>query len=339
MIDFVTIHAYDLDKNKLLNNDKFDFNIIINKKTGDVKTYFATHSDISIIINRDRKYITFKGSLHKYYHGNNYSQFTFSDFIHCIKKLKNEFGILSDNARIKRFEFGVNIYPSITPNSITERTIAYKRERFCQMQKGRIGGILGIYCDLDRFKIKIYDKGKHYSLKQNVLRFEIVVKKMVQMHKVWSINVHTLQDLCSRSIWQKLLFILLETYDHILIDEISNEEILNIKERRLYLRYRNSDGFKRAQRNLHRNTFGNQVNRFKKLQSGVGTGLKRIIRLLIEKTVNHLRIKNGADAPLNNNNQTDHNEEIYSANAQLDNIVHLHQNRLKHSEFSTLTLK
>lgn len=326
MIDYVRIEAYGLKKERFLKDAKFDFEVSTNFKTKKVNSYYCTYKDIRIKINNDYPFITFVGSLHKYYCGNNYSQFSFSDFLECIDRLQADFGIIPKQTNLKRIEFGVNIYPDLEVENISERIIAYKRSRFCQMEKGKVRGSIGIHCDMDRFKIKIYDKAKHYSLQENILRYEIVVKKMVQMHKVWKLNVKTLKDLSNKSVWIRLSQILLKTFDKILLDQIFEEKLLSTKEHLLYLRYRNSDSFTRTIGEIPRSTFNNQVSKFKELQTKYGTDLKTCVKDQIYKSAEWLVFENSTHAQAKPEELKSDLEKAYGTYAQLDNIVHFYQN-------------
>jgi len=322
MIDYVRIYAYGLDTNKLLNDKRFNFLFHGEMQTGEMTAYTGTWRDMVIVVNPQRDYVILKGSLHKYFHRQNFNQFTLFDFINCLELLRKDFGVVPDNCFLRRFEFGVNINTSYNPKDITERIIAYKRSRFNQMEKGE-KGVLGNHCTLDRIKIKVYDKSKHYGLLDRTLRFEIVVKKMVQMHETWKLKIVTLADLTDAELWRKLTGILLNTYDTLLIDEIQSEQHLSIKEKLHYLRYCNSDGYERAKRELHRNTFGNHIRRFKSIQEKYTLGLKKSLRIELLNTARLL-----VDRKVNKKQELSISEEskaILGANAQLDSIVHLHK--------------
>jgi len=305
MLDHFRIEAYGLNIQSLLLKEKFNFKYHGDVKNGDIKSYSGKWKHLEIKIYLSNSYVIFKGSLHKYYCGNNYGQFTFSDFQNCLEMLNKDFGIQPKRTIIKRFEFGLNLDLDFDPKDIASRFIAYKRERFSPMKKGKNGIVLGSASIMDRWKIKIYSKSDHYGLKGNILRFEVVVMKMVQMHKIWKLKIKSLSDLNSRISWGKLGEILAKTYSQILLNEVFNESRLNKKELILHLRYRNPDSFERTSKKMNRNTYGNQIKRFKAIQTTFGDGLRDRIKSNIESTLCSLISRN-------------------DANAQLDNMVHLH---------------
>jgi|GEM_PF-5500732 len=325
MLDYFKIYAFGLNKDKLINNRKFDFISHKKVRSNEIVGYYTKWRNLVIIVNPKKDYVIIKGSLHKFYHGNNYSQFTFNDYLKCLTLLNDKLGVDPSNSIIKRFEFGYNLLLQMNPIEIIERIIAYRRTRFAQMVKGK-AGTLGVYCDFDRMKIKVYNKSKQYSLSEYILRLEIVIKKMDQITNIWNLKIETLADLADLNIWDSLSEKILSIYDAILFDEVIFDELKIAKNKELYLRYCTSDSFERAKRELHRNTFGYQIKRFEALQSKYGYGMKASLRKTILKMADIL-FEDGANAQDSIVNPKRLITAICCADVQLDSMVHLHKEK------------
>ncbi|QQR98602.1 MAG: hypothetical protein IPK18_03485 [Sphingobacteriales bacterium] len=121
--------------------------------------------------------IKISNSLHKFYKGDNYSDFTFSEMAKAIDEVCNKFEIPANEWVIKKLEFGFNI---ITQKPAKEYLLcfhSFKEKEFDKMKKG--GKKYGMKCSLTEYFIKFYDKSLEYKLHEriiideNILRVEI----------------------------------------------------------------------------------------------------------------------------------------------------------------------
>lgn len=300
MVDYIYFIAYNINIKNLIDNKKFDFQFT-GKVSNGIKTKFEGNwKGITISIDIINSKVSFRGSLHKYYHGNNYCSFTYNDFLECLNNLKEDFGINSKKTSIHRMEFGTNINLPFYPKLFTSRVIAHGRKRFKQMNEGELG-TLGIDCNKEKYKIKIYDKSKQYQLSTDILRFEIVTKKMIQMHSTWKISIYKLSDLIDIKIWISLGNTIHKIFSNLIVDEVFDFHVLTQKEQCCHLKFRTSDIFGRTKTDLikkHRNTLHNQMKKFKQIQDKYGVGLRECICERMAESLNALIYENCANAPI-----------------------------------------
>ena len=166
-------------------------------------------------------HLTIKGSLHKnQYAGTNYLPFTWNQLQDQINHVCKTLCINPTNAQISTLEVGVNIF---TPFEVTpflmQNIINYKGEPFNRYKADSNGFCLGIYCSLNQYVIKLYDKGKQNELAYNLLRFE---KRCIKMQQLNTAGIKYLSDLLNYANVVNLLPILLEAWQNVLIYDIEN---------------------------------------------------------------------------------------------------------------------
>lgn len=191
MIDGVKIDVPNLTGNEWLSNNLLDFYTYTNTNTGELKdgTRVAKYKGLSFIITQSTKYkglfyYSVRGSLHKYYNNGetNATDFTFSQLQTVIIELSRKFNIDPATAILRNLEFGVNIYTSIPAKSLINNLVALYNDPFTDF---KIDGLkIGKAIGKQRYRIKIYDKGKQEGLPtNNLVRLEIAVKKMQYLKK------------------------------------------------------------------------------------------------------------------------------------------------------------
>ena len=134
-----------------------DESIRVDARTGEVMTtIFKLNSAFKITI-RPNKYITVEGSIHKYYDGFNYSQFTFKNLKNAISNLCSEINVLPKDCKIYKMEVGLNlINPILSFTTIYNNLLTFHGESFepFKFRKKHFG----LICKLQNYDLKIYSK-------------------------------------------------------------------------------------------------------------------------------------------------------------------------------------
>lgn len=199
-------------------------------KDGIVIYYRAEWRNLFLKIRWDKFTIT--NSIHKFYHGNNYSVFTIHDFREAIKELSSQFKLDFTKAKVKKIEYGCNLSYR-KPDYLIDSLISYRRGRFVSMLKrAKSYGRKQISTD---YEIKMYNKKKetwlHYGRHiRTIVRFE---KKIINMRYLRGrgINISFVDDLLKKKTWEALSLDLIETFSEILkspdisLDKLSPEQL------------------------------------------------------------------------------------------------------------------
>lgn len=165
-----------------------------------------------------------KGSLHKNLNGNNCNYFSYEDFVKELYRLEHNLAIPLNKAKILSFEFGLNIDLESCPSLIIDKIITYKGNYFYRNTPKEIGG----FFDLSQLKIKVYNKGLQSGLiHENILRFEIHLKKMQPISKV---GIEYLSDFLQVNKTKSLILILIDKWEEILLYDLKEGAELTKKE-------------------------------------------------------------------------------------------------------------
>lgn len=127
-----------------------------------------------------------KGSLTKYFHGNNFALLSLKDLSQCISDISNSLGAPFEKFHIHRFDFGTSI-------SMDQKPFKYLRGlySFKQLKRHTVSGanqsLETIKFKNSTFEILLYDKGlmnkkqrEHippYFSHSNVIRYELVFRR------------------------------------------------------------------------------------------------------------------------------------------------------------------
>jgi hypothetical protein len=157
-----------------------------------------------------------RGSLHKFMNEgkHNHDDFPISSLITTIAQIEEHFEINASCEIINSVEFGVNIELPFDVNELLHSVICHKKKQFDQRSSSHF---YFLECNRQQYTIKLYDKGRQYSLKSNILRFEIHVHKMGFLHTK-GITIRSLGDLSNLELCQKLGKLLVTTYNEILFE-------------------------------------------------------------------------------------------------------------------------
>jgi hypothetical protein len=185
MYDFLKIRN-NADEMNILRNEllKFGFNQDINEPTEEITYPITTKGRYKNFEFKITDYSIFSnGSIHKYWqNGTNWGDLDLMQVKQAIERYSEEFDVNPEKSRIHKLEFGVNINPpfAATLKNIRNTFISYKGTPF-ESLKSYSGQTIGVECNLSHYRLKIYSKTLQYKLKQNVLRFEIQVRKMQKL--------------------------------------------------------------------------------------------------------------------------------------------------------------
>ena len=198
--------------------------------TGILKWSKAKHEHLTFILYPAGRVII-EGSLHKYWKGNNSSDFSFVELCECISDICQRFHIPL-NAKLQNVEAAVNISTLCNPFDFCNNVIAYLdgKKPFKDMDEGE--PVIGFECERTEYTVKIYDKGLQCG-KHNILRFELSANKM---RAVQAASIKTLSDLTERTKIEMLGVILNETFSDLIISDNVNPADLSQRELQIYNR-------------------------------------------------------------------------------------------------------
>jgi len=190
---------------------------------------FAEYQNLRFKISESNR-VEITGSLHKYWKGENYSNFTFSELQKSIRDLCVKFNINPLGAYLGGFEFGVNVSPQFNPFEFCENVIAYKNESFSKFRTNKKIQI-GFEAQKQQYSVKVYDKGKQYLKEENILRFEIKVLKMEFLKRI---NVSRLGDLTKPEVLNQLGELLNEMFGECIVSDKVRTSDLTVTELKIY---------------------------------------------------------------------------------------------------------
>lgn len=238
MIDHTKVNNLPVSVRKILAHEQLTFPMSNVATTGEMldRAQVAHYGMMEFVVKGG--YAKLKGSYHKHAQGGtNHKDFTFSDIQGVIEELVNTFQFDPKEAHLNFIEVGVNIEVSTDPTSLIKNFISYKQKEFEPMQVTGAG--YGRQCRMQQFTIKAYNKSLQYGLPFHLLRFEVKVTRM-EFLKQYGIDQLTMDDLKRPEVYSKLLKMLLDVLDRILLfnSDIDTDSIQNPKDRELVLQGR-----------------------------------------------------------------------------------------------------
>lgn len=154
-----------------------------------------TYNNLFIEIRKieSRYTLLVRGSLHKFFHGNNRDTFTGNQILTALQGLSDLFEIELSDAIIKNIEVGLNLSlsfleaDSIKIYNYLDKNLLHHKKKHKQEMKGKIGFVF----PHDDYSIKLYSKD------QFVLRYEI---KYTSITKLKKFGLNTLADINVNSV-------------------------------------------------------------------------------------------------------------------------------------------
>ena len=170
-IDFIKCKVIGLDIDHFRQN--MNLTEYESKKENKSKYLFYKKDNIIIKCFVESGLITLSGSIHKYFNKglHNHNQFTNSNYLEALKRLKEDFEVMPKNLHILTLEYGANIKPPIKTKLILDSILMHRHTEY----EDKINNIRGHYKKFkhDKYIIKAYDKAKQYNLKDELFRLEI----------------------------------------------------------------------------------------------------------------------------------------------------------------------
>ena len=196
-IDNLNIELPNFDFSIWGNNPLLDFSVPVRLLTGEPNgSITATYNGLHFSYSMKRK-ASIIGSIHKFYNNgeNNATRFTYTDLVKAVEMLK-PFGVDPKTAKIKSFEFGLNL--NLKPTQLKPKTfidsIMYcrntgKKDMMISQKKG-----FGSSYITNDVTYKFYDKSLQSGAQDhvNLLRYEL---KFSRMRAVKLFNISVLSDL------------------------------------------------------------------------------------------------------------------------------------------------
>jgi hypothetical protein len=218
MFDFIKTNIKNIEPKELIDNSLLNFNITVDSESV-IKNRIAEYCNLKFKI-IDEKYININGSVHKYFNSgiHNHNDFAISNFVEVCKDLSQKFDLNPYLAYLHNLEFGVNVLLPFDTNKVLNSIISYKGKD-CEIESYNGKGFL-IRFSFDHYELKIYNKGFQYQLNENILRFEIKVRRM-EYFKTRNITINRLSDLLKIEIIEKLKLCLLKAFKEVLMYDYS----------------------------------------------------------------------------------------------------------------------
>jgi hypothetical protein len=244
MIDYIKLQILNINIVKLLNNKKLDFKTVVSESTGEISTKSVATFHYCKITVYDSGIIIFQGSIHKLfnsikgiiatnyikenYKGFNGNDFTLDNILEVKSLLCNLFDCKPKQMTFQNIEYGINCKLDINIDLFI-KGLLYHKGIYFEHKFNRS------YAEVkhQRYRIKIYNKGKQYQMQVNAIRLELSINKMeeikdISINSFYDINTTTLNSL------NKLLLKRLDEvshYDYTIIGKElskSNKRLINL---------------------------------------------------------------------------------------------------------------
>lgn len=237
MIDFISASA-KVGNDHILSKPNLEWFTTIDNSTGEIKSYFTKFQHLKFnlkFINSDEWLLTIKGSIHKYWHGTNHTDFDLLELTNAINGLCEMIEVKPEDIQIKSLEYGLNFEPPIETWNWIDSLHRVVSSDFKEFSVRSGGKTIGNYAQLTNYNLKAYSKSQEYSLEFDLARFECKVKnKKYFDSKEHILEISTFADLTNPVILTKLKIRLLAHYNEILKIEPVNVEAMTKADLRFY---------------------------------------------------------------------------------------------------------
>ncbi|RBA29079.1 hypothetical protein [Flavobacterium tibetense] len=289
MIDFVRIFYKDkfkLEESIMTDSRVNEVNCVFDYKSDELKyPYKSKIENVEINITNNLGFVY--GSLHKFYNSwktgeeQNYNDFTYSNLIEVIDYLSLRI-VDFDIIALTQLEVGLNLDLEISPKEFLEKNVHFHSFKGFNRDINYSGGGKMFQFDYTQFYIKIYDKGKMYKQKKNILRFEL---KLFRKSMFQELGVYNISDLRDKNKLRKLFILLTKRFDEMLIIDDYSEKNIDKKDLILLNKYTNPRFWNNEIKNKTRTTKANHVRKLNQLLEKYDlTNLKSSLKLqLLQK--------------------------------------------------------
>jgi len=211
------------------NKNEFESHIELNKLisletsvdlfTGELKEYPKKGKKANLEVKISKCQAVVLGSLHKYHNmvednGNqNYNDFNYCQISEQINNLCNFFQFNKDTT-LTNLEFGLNIEIENDPQKLIDYSLLmYELKNHNRDMKFAGKGDFKEFQKTD-YSLKIYNKSKQYSLKDNILRVEI---KIIKTRLLKKLGINCFENVLDKEILYKLFNLLMQEFSNLLI--------------------------------------------------------------------------------------------------------------------------
>lgn len=223
--------------------DVLDWHQITNRNTGEILPKMFTDLKGLRFINNNGK-VYFKGSIHKFSNGgsHNYNDFPFAEQQRAIRRLCNILQVDPADIPLANVEFGLNLKTQMLPDKYLRALIGHKTTSFIGYPPDKHNNS-GMNVRHQKYHIKIYSKSNQYGLQENVLRYEIAVKKM-NFFSDNNLKLTNIADLSNKKLISDLGDLLKhKSNDLIMVDPWEVNQIKSENERNLLYSWTNPNLF------------------------------------------------------------------------------------------------
>lgn len=214
MICYTSLFAIIQDYKEYLSSNEVDYIEGIAHQSKKPLEYFwhynkNTHGETRIGYNQ---WLSHKVSLAKHFYHNNYWDLTYSDLGCAIYDLADSLKLRPNELKIRSIEMGLNLPMTLDFDALklTETALVFGSKHFEDMTNSNSETSIGKRCNLNEFAIKLYSKTKESYLTEELLRYEVKVKKMNYLKRA---NIRNLEDLLDKNNLLYLKKILIENLE------------------------------------------------------------------------------------------------------------------------------
>lgn len=238
-------------------------------RMGRVTKYYGELKNLMIEIVYDRMFI--KNSWHKYYHGNNYGDYTYGEIKETIQQLKEKFGPDFLNAKIIKMAVGCNL--PMDAGDIFPKCVALGPDIFQDMKFGNKHKTYGKYIKKTHSKFKIYDK--QWEIKEHdrhkihpAIRIELEMNmKSVQKRVVLPNQIFIIHDLLDLEKFCFVIHEILLLIPKIAFDsDLPIEKVENFKDVEIIVFMQNPKLRQQVKKKANPKTFRQWSNRYEELK-------------------------------------------------------------------------
>jgi hypothetical protein len=245
MIDFIVIVA---DIEFVINQTSYEpiewkeLKFFPRFKKGILIGYESEYKGLRIVLYYNK--IEISNSLHKFYKGNNYSDFSYSELRKAIEMICRKFQIEANYWKIKKMEFGFCIITPQQANQYPNNFLEYGFREFEKM-KHKLKDY-GRKCFLYEYALKVYDKNLHMQImdKVNIPDNKLRIEFCYNQKRRLPTSIKTLEDLLDRNKFKNLFDDFYKAFEKVIYADETDFTGSTQEERMLFFASLKSDFFK-----------------------------------------------------------------------------------------------
>lgn len=253
----INLHKNFWKKNrKKVKSFGIEFRPNYNYTTGDLIKYIGSLENLRLEVVRGDKLVITK-SWHKFFKGDNHSDFSFTDLKDTVFNLEERLGLLIKEAEIMRFEYGCNI--EAAPEPIYQNWQFLHGDEGIKMKPYHSSKVYGHKFSKTEYSIKCYDKkyeSKIDSIKA-LTRIEVEVKRLRHIQKgSIPIPIYKVKDLLIKDNLALLGEDLLKKYRSIKMYQVPNFKGLTAHQANVWAAMNNNQvrkHFKKDRKDTYKN--------------------------------------------------------------------------------------